>query len=120
LDEIFFTSLAFIPLIVRIAAFKLSSAMEFISTYGRQRLFHMLLTPALVLTPANPRINGLLVETPDPTDPDSRNFPLGGVLANGDFVEPEILGDFLGGHYLGHRVGLQVCGIPGGLADLAE
>ena len=67
--------------------------------------FSCCLPLALVLTPANPRINRLLIETPDPTDPDSGNFPFSGVLADGDFVELEILGDFLCGHYLGHWAG---------------
>jgi len=63
------------------------------------------------LTPTNPRINCFLIKPANPPDPDSGDFPLGGVLANGDFVEPEILGDFLGVHYLGHGLCLQVWGI---------
>ena len=62
----------------------------------------------LVLTPGNPLIDSILVKPPDPPDTDRRDFSFGGVLANGDFVELEILGHFLGSHYLGHGLDLRV------------
>jgi len=69
---------------------------------------------------SDPTINSGFIKTPDPTDPDSGDFPLGGVLANRYFVKREILGDFLGGHYLGHGLGLQVWGISRWFAEFAR
>ena len=66
-----------------------------------------LLAPCFVLTVSNPGVNRLLIKPPDPRDPDSGNFPLGGIIADSDFMELELFGEFLGGHHLSHRLGLQ-------------
>ena len=92
---------------------------QFISSYCWLAPLSYAVYPCFGLTPSNPRIKRILVKPPYSSDPDSRDFPVSGVFAHGDFVESEILGDFLGGHYLGHGVVLQVWGISRWFADFA-
>jgi len=63
---------------------------------------------SMVVFPLNPLINSILIKPPDPSNPDRRDPALGGVLADCDSMELEILGEFLSGHDLWHLVGLQL------------
>ena len=56
----------------------------------------------------NPLIDSILVKPPDPPDTNGRDLALDGVLADGDFMELEILGDFFRGHDLRHGFDLQL------------
>jgi len=75
-----------------------------LSTLHRFLSFSRFLTPLLS---GNPPINRILVKSPYPSNPNSRYPALSGILANGDFVEPEIGGQFLGCHDFCHGGILQ-------------
>jgi len=49
-------------------------------------------------------INRIFVKPPDPFNADRRDSPFSSKLADSDFVELEILGEFLSGHDLRHLV----------------
>jgi len=53
---------------------------------------------------ANPLINSFLVEPPNPSNADRGDPAFSSVLADGDFMELEVLGDFFCGHDLRHLV----------------
>jgi hypothetical protein len=55
----------------------------------------------------NPFINGILVKPPDPSNADRGDPAFRSILADGDFMELEVLGEFLSGHNVGHELGLQ-------------
>ena len=65
------------------------------------------MAPSFVLIPSNPFVDRILIKPPNSPNPNGRNLPLSGVLADGDFMELEILGEFLCGHDLGYGFDLR-------------
>jgi len=49
-------------------------------------------------------INEIFIESPDLSDPNCWDLSMGGVFADGDFVEFEIFRHFLCGHDLGQKI----------------
>ena len=58
----------------------------------------------------NPLIDRIFIKPPDSSNANGRDPALDGVLADGDFMELEVLGDFFGGHDLGHSAWPPVYG----------
>jgi hypothetical protein len=52
----------------------------------------------VVVTSRNPPVDGFLIKSPNPSDPNGGDLTLSSILADGDFVEFEIFGDFFRGH----------------------
>ena len=62
---------------------------------------------ALLLS-ADPSVNGIFVESPDPPDPDGRDFAFSRILADCNLVQFQIFCDFLCGHNFWHGTLLYV------------
>jgi len=57
----------------------------------------------LFFNACDPSINDILIGSPDLSDPNCWDISLGGVFADGDFMEIEIFRHFLFGHDLGQN-----------------
>lgn len=59
---------------------------------------------SVFLTPPDPSVDGIFVESPYSTDSNGRDLSLGGIFADGNLMQLQIFRNFLGRHDFWHNI----------------